>query len=183
VKVEAGASLDGPATIAVRLLDAGGEVVAAETLALPGEVQGPAWQHVHGGFVRLGEAVTGAEGELAGAVSERVARADVDLPVILRTVPGELGLEDEPRLWWSYRNLTGGPVSAIELLRGRTLWVDGVSLPVPPDAYNGPSELLHLRAMTGWWSLDDLGIDRRRPHKFSLEIAGERSAELSREPD
>jgi hypothetical protein len=182
IKVGAGASLDVPATIAVRLLDRGGDLIAEEALAVPGEVRGPAWQRVESGFVRLDAAVTDAEGELAGVVSERVRRAEVEVPVILRAVGGELGVDGEPRLWWCYRNLTGGPVSAIELLRSRTLGVDGVAVAVPTNAYNGPSELLPWRAMTGWWSLDDLGIDRRTRHTFWLEILSRRSAEVARDP-
>jgi hypothetical protein len=183
VKIGAGHSIDEPETIAIRMLDAGGEVVDVQTELFElssGRLVGPAWQEVPGHLVRLADAVTQVEATLRDVVSERVTRADAMAAVLLKPVAFDLGLDGEPALWWSYRNQTRAPVDATEVLRSRVLWVDEHRLRPPQGGYNGPPYLAPAQALSGWWSLDDFGlIDRRAPRRFALEIRGDRSDEFT----
>jgi hypothetical protein len=183
LKVGAGRSIDEPETIEIRMLDAGGNVVDVQTEPFEpdsGRLVGPAWEEVPGHLVRLADAVTQVEATLRDAVSERVARADGTAAVLLTPVAYDLGLDREPALWWSYRNQTGAPVDATDVLRSRVLWVDEHPLRPPEGGYNGPPDLGPGQALSGWWSLDDFAlIDRRAPRQFALEISGERSDEFT----
>jgi hypothetical protein len=175
--------VDEEATLELRLLDAEGDVVDVQTAALElpdGGVAGPAWLEVPGKLVALADTVTHAEAALGDTVSARVARQDVALPVLLESVAYDLGLPGEPRLWWSYRNQGTEPVGVMDVLASTVLWVDGDAVRPPAAPYNGPSRLPPQRALSGWWSLDDFeGIHRQEPHRFALEILGERSEELT----
>jgi hypothetical protein len=180
VKAGAGERIDDPETIELRMLDARGDIVDVHAETLEPGLEGPAWRQVAGPLVRMAGPVTHVDAALRDAVSERVARADAELPVVLEPVAYDLGLDREPALWWSYRNRTGAPVEAVEVLRSRVLWVDDRPLRPPEGAYNGPRQLAPGRALSGAWSLDDFAlIDRRAPRRFALEAGGERSREFT----
>jgi hypothetical protein len=181
IKARAGAMVDAPSSMELRMLDAHGRLIeVAHDVLRPSQdaLRGPGWLHVRGQLVRLPDEATALEGVLGALRSPPVLRARAGEPVELTAIPLELDLPGEPHLAWHYRNAQDAPVEVGALFASTRLHVDDRTFALSRhETYNGPAQLPAGRALSGWWSLDrfEPGLRRGR-HRFELEILGRRSA-------
>lgn len=152
--------------------------VTSTPLNLTGEgpVVGPSWNVVRGGLVKMTETSTHACAVLNDVRSAPVARLDATIPVLLRAISCQVGVDGEPHLWWRFYNHAAMPIAVERVFKTTSLQLDDRTFSPRVGAYNGPAQLPSKRAFSGLWSLDEFDASARKaPHRFRLSILGEAS--------
>lgn len=176
VKLAPGVVVADRSAIEIRLLGASGDLVEARALPVVGMRAGPSWCETSTGLLAVHEGVRWAEAAFRDAVSDRVARSDVDMAVLLRVASVDFGLSGEPLVWWSFRNLTGASIAVGDILGSVVLSVDGEAQHPRVGAYNGPALLAPRRAITQWWTREDVSLSwGSQSRTLAVEVLGARS--------
>lgn len=168
------------------MLDRQGRVVEANTTPLAADAKGlstgPSWSIVRTRPTKMSNEVVAVRAQIAGLQSEPITRTEAASPIALRPVDGYLGLPREPHFWWRFHNRRSGAIAVAALFASVVLEIDGHARPVLAGAYNGPASLANGRAISGFWSLDDVDPSAARGmHRFRAGMLGEWSEPFSYE--